>query len=64
MSILESPNRKHMVCDQMILGQDTNEILYGYIEIQGLVTTNPIGVFDWILFDACPMASVEVLYEL
>jgi hypothetical protein len=53
-----------MVCDQMILGQDTNEILYGYIEIQGLVTTIPIGVFDWILFDACPMASVEVLYEL
>ena len=53
-----------MVCDQMILGQDTNEILYAYIEIQGLVTTIPIGVFDWILFDACPMASVEVLYEL
>ncbi|MEI2986074.1 MAG: hypothetical protein V8T61_03345 [Alistipes inops] len=39
-------------------------IYYLIPEIQGLVTTIPIGVFDWILFDACPMASVEVLYEL
>lgn len=45
-------------------GQDTGESPYGYIETEELAAAIPSGVFDWILFDACFMASAEVLYEL
>lgn len=41
-------------------GEDKNEVM----EIEDLATTLPDHKFDFILFDACYMASVEVLYEL
>lgn len=45
-------------------GQDTGENPHGYIETEELATAVPAGVFDYILFDACFMASAEVLYAL
>lgn len=45
-------------------GQDTGESPYGYIETEELAAAIPAGVFDYILFDACFMASAEVLYAL
>lgn len=45
-------------------GQDTGESPAGYLETEQLVEAIPSGVFDWILFDACFMASAETLYAL
>jgi hypothetical protein len=41
-------------------GQDGTD----WMEIDGLVAAIPDGVFDFILFDACYMANVEVAYAL
>lgn len=45
-------------------GQDTGANPHGYIETEELASAIPAGVFDYILFDACFMASAEVLYAL
>lgn len=45
-------------------GQDTGENPAGYLDVEQLSEAIPSGVFDWILFDACFMASVETLYAL
>ena len=45
-------------------GQDTGENLAGYLDVEQLSEAIPSGVFDWILFDACFMASAETLYAL
>lgn len=44
--------------------QDVTADPAGYIETAGLAAAIPDGMFDYILFDACYMASVEVLYAL
>ena len=45
-------------------GQDTGESPTGYLDVEQLSEAIPSGVFDWILFDACFMASAETLYAL
>lgn len=45
-------------------GQDTGESPTGYLDTEQLSEAIPSGVFDWILFDACFMASAETLYAL
>ena len=45
-------------------GQDTGEHPAGYLDVEQLPEAIPSGVFDWILFDACFMASAETLYTL
>ena len=45
-------------------GQDTGESPAGYLDVEQLSEAIPSGVFDWILFDACFMASAETLYAL
>ena len=45
-------------------GQDTGESPAGYLDTEQLSEAIPSGVFDWILFDACFMASAEMLYAL
>ena len=45
-------------------GQDTGEHPTGYLDVEQLVEAIPFGVFDYILFDACFMASAETLYAL
>ena len=45
-------------------GQDTGESPAGYLEVADLAAAIPSGVFDYILFDACFMASAETLYAL
>lgn len=45
-------------------GQDTGESPAGYLDTEQLSEAIPSGVFDWILFDACFMASAETLYAL
>lgn len=45
-------------------GQDTGESPAGYLDTEQLSEAIPSGVFDWILFDACFMASAETLYVL
>lgn len=45
-------------------GQDTGVSPAGYIEADELAGAIPDGRFDYILFDACFMASAEVLYAL
>ena len=45
-------------------GQDTGESPAGYLDTEQLSEAIPAGVFDYILFDACFMASVETLYGL
>ena len=45
-------------------GQDTGANPTGYIETNDLAAAIPDGMFDYILFDACFMASVEVQYAL
>lgn len=45
-------------------GQDTGESPAGYLDVEQLSAAIPSGVFDWILFDACFMASAETLYAL
>lgn len=45
-------------------GQDTGENPAGYLDTEQLSEAIPSGVFDWILFDACFMASAETLYAL
>lgn len=45
-------------------GQDTGESPAGYLDTEQLAQAIPSGVFDWILFDACFMASAETLYAL
>lgn len=45
-------------------GQDVSASPTGYIDTDELAVAIPSGVFDYILFDACHMASVEVLYAL
>ena len=45
-------------------GQDTGESPAGYLDTEQLAEAIPAGVFDWILFDACFMASAETLYAL
>lgn len=45
-------------------GQDTSESPAGYLDTEQLSEAIPSGVFDWILFDACFMASAETLYAL
>lgn len=45
-------------------GQDTGESPAGYLDVEQLSEAIPSGVFDWILFDACFMASAETLYVL
>lgn len=45
-------------------GQDTGENPAGYLDVEQLSEAIPSGVFDWILFDACFMASAETLYAL
>lgn len=45
-------------------GQDTGESPAGYLDVEQLAEAIPSGVFDWILFDACFMASAETLYAL
>lgn len=45
-------------------GQDTGATPTGYLETADLAAAMPDGVFDYILFDACFMASVEVEYAL
>ena len=45
-------------------GQDTGEHPAGYLDVEQLSEAIPSGVFDWMLFDACFMASAETLYAL
>ena len=45
-------------------GQDVTASPTGYLETADLAAAIPDGVFDYILFDACFMASVEVEYAL
>lgn len=45
-------------------GQDTGVTPEGYLETADLAAAIPDGMFDYILFDACFMASVEVEYAL
>lgn len=45
-------------------GQDVTSSPMGYIDTEDLAAAIPSGVFDYILFDACYMGSVEVLYAL
>ncbi len=45
-------------------GQDTGESPAGYLDTEQLAQAIPSGVFDYILFDACFMASAETLYAL
>lgn len=45
-------------------GQDTGESPAGYLDVEQLSEAIPSGVFDWMLFDACFMASAETLYAL
>lgn len=45
-------------------GQDDTPGPTGYLETEDLVAALPDGRFDYILFDACFMASVEVEYAL
>lgn len=45
-------------------GQDTGENPAGYLDTEQLSEAIPAGVFDYILFDACFMASAETLYAL
>lgn len=45
-------------------GQDTGESPAGYLDVEQLAEAIPSGVFDWMLFDACFMASAETLYAL
>lgn len=45
-------------------GQDTGESPAGYLDTEQLAEAIPAGVFDYILFDACFMASAETLYAL
>ena len=45
-------------------GQDTGENPAGYLDVEQLSEAISSGVFDWILFDACFMASAETLYAL
>lgn len=45
-------------------GQDDNPGPTGYLETEELAEALPDGRFDYILFDACFMASVEVMYAL
>lgn len=45
-------------------GQDMGANPPGYIETNDLAAAIPGGMFDYILFDACFMASVEVQYAL
>lgn len=45
-------------------GQDTGENPAGYLDVEQLSEAIPSGVFDWMLFDACFMASAETLYAL
>ncbi len=45
-------------------GQDTGESPAGYLDVEQLSEAIPSGVFDWMLFDACFMASTETLYAL
>lgn len=45
-------------------GQDVTASPTGYIDTGELAAAIPDGMFDYILFDACYMASVEVLYAL
>lgn len=45
-------------------GQDTGESPAGYLDVEQLAEAIPSGVFDWMLFDACFMASTETLYAL
>ncbi len=45
-------------------GQDTGESPAGYLDMEQLTEAIPSGIFDWILFDACFMASAETLYAL
>lgn len=45
-------------------GQDTGETPAGYLETADLAAALPADMFEWILFDACFMSSVETLYAL
>ena len=45
-------------------GQDDEPGPTGYLETGELAEAIPAGMFDYILFDACFMGSVEVLYAL
>ena len=45
-------------------GQDTGESPTAYMELEDLKNVLPDGLFDYILFDACYMGSVEVAYAL
>jgi len=45
-------------------GQDTGESPAGYLDTEQFSEAIPSGMFDWILFDACFMASAETLYAL
>ena len=45
-------------------GQDTGASPAGYLDTEQFSEAIPSGVFDYILFDACFMASVETLYAL
>lgn len=45
-------------------GQDTSASPAGYLDTEDLAAAIPDALFDYILFDACYMASVEVLYAL
>ena len=45
-------------------GQDTGERPAAYLDTADLAAAIPNGMFDWILFDACFMASAETLYAL
>lgn len=45
-------------------GQDTGESPAGYLDVEQLSEAIPSGMFDWMLFDACFMASAETLYAL
>lgn len=45
-------------------GEDTGAAPAGYLETADLAAAIPDGVFDYMLFDACFMASVEVEYAL
>ena len=45
-------------------GQDVTAQPTGYIDTEELAAAIPAEMFDYILFDACHMASVEVLYAL
>lgn len=45
-------------------GQDTSASPAGYLDTEDLAAAIPDGVFDYLIFDACYMASVEVLHAL